>query len=397
MSKNLLSNISNTINRRNFLRNVAVIGASSFAASSLHAGVLSNNADDDPFKMGGAPAKQPVKPAKLTVKQVLDNARDAMSPHCRVCPECDGVACAGEFEIGGVGSGMSFRNNFSSLQRICLKMNTLADTEELIRKPDPSTIIFGQKLAFPAIAAPVGPVILKLGKGIEKDKYFDAVIGGCFDAGIAGSIGDNPNLTVEVFKQHCDYIAAVNGKALMGLKPRLAKDMLPLLPYVEQAGTFMIDIDTDSGGRYPTADLLKITQSTKIPVVVKGVMTINDAKRARDAGAKGIVVSNHGGRRLDYTQGTADVLPIIADAMNGELTIFADGCVRYGADVLKYIALGADCVLIGRHVIKGAFGGGRQGVTLLMNNMRQELISAMSLTGVSNVKNITRDILAYNK
>ena len=94
-------------------------------------------------------------------------------------------------------------------------------------------------------------------------------MGGCFDAGIAGSIGDNPKLTVDDFKHHCDYIAAVNGKALMGLKPLLAKDMIPLLPYVEQAGTFMICIDTDSGGLYPTADLLKITKSTKTSSKIK--------------------------------------------------------------------------------------------------------------------------------
>ena len=397
MNNNFLTNISGNVNRRNFLRNMALIGASSFAASSLQAEVLSNNADDDPFQMGGAPAKKPVDPSKLTVKQVLENAREALMPHCRICPECDGVVCAGESQMGGVGSGMSFRNNFSSLQRICLKMNTLVDTKELTRKPDSSTIIFGQKLAFPAMAAPVGPVVLNFGQKIEKDKYFNAIIGGCVDAGVPGSIGDNANLTLDVFKKHCDYIAAVNGKAFITLKPRSAEKMIPLFPHIEQAGTFMIAIDVDSGGLFPTADLLKITQSTKLPVVVKGVMTINDAKRALDAGAKGIVVSNHGGRRLDYTLGTADVLPIIADAMKGKLTIFADGSVRYGADVLKYLALGADCVLVGRHILKGAFGGGREGVALFMNTMQKELISSMSLTGVSNVKNITRDILANNK
>jgi len=214
------------------------------------------------------------------------------------------------------------------------------------------------------------------------------------DAGVVGSIGDNATLPLDVFKKHCGYIAAVNGRSLIGLKPRPAKDMIPLLTYIEEAGTFMIDIDTDSGGRYPVSDLRIITQSTKIPVVVKGVMTIDDAKRAADAGAAGIVVSNHGGRRLDYTPGTADVLPAIADAMKGELTIFADGCVHYGHDVLKYLALGADAVLVGRHIVRAGYGGGREGVALFMNTMQKELVSAMSMTAVSSIKKINRDILA---
>lgn len=395
MNTNLLTNISGIINRRNFLRNMALIGASGVAATTLQAGIIPNNSNEDPFQMGGAPAKLPAKPTKLTVKMVLENARETMSPDCQICPECDGIACAGEHAIGSVGSGMSFQNNYTSLKRICLRMSTLVDNSDYAGKVDTSTVIFGRKLDFPVLAAPVGPNGTKIGKGMDKQKYFDAIIGGCIDAGGGGSIGDNATLTIDEFKKHCGYMSAVNGPSFITLKPRPANGIIPLIPFIEESGAFMINMDVDSGPGYLTSELKKIVQSTKLPVVVKGVMTIEDAKRARDAGAKGIVVSNHGGRRLDYTQGTSEVLPLIADAMNGELTIFADGCVRYGGDVLKYLALGADAVYVGRHIIKAAYGGGREGVALFMNAMKREFASTMRLTGVTRIDQINRNNIVY--
>jgi len=391
MKNNLLKNTSGYINRRDLLRNMTVLGIGGLAATTLQAGTTPQTAFESKLQNESLSGEQ----AKLTVKEVYTRAREAMYPICRVCPQCDGVACAGVFPgIGGIGSGMAFRNNFTALQQVRFKMRTLVDNPAFDNEPDTSTIIFGRKLSFPAIAAPIGPTILKLGKGMTKDQYYDAIIGGCVDAGVVGAIGDNEKLTIEEFKHHCDYIAAVKGQSLIGLKPLPAKDIIARLPYVEEAGTFMIDIDTDTGGRYQMSELRKITSATKIPVTVKGVLTLDDAKRALDAGAKGIVVSNHGGRRLDHTQGAAEVLPIIADSMKDELTIFVDGCVHYGADVLKYLALGADAVMVGRHIVRAAFGGGREGVALFMNTMQKELASAMSMTAVSSIKNINRDILA---
>ena len=94
-------------------------------------------------------------------------------------------------------------------------------------------------------------------------------------------------------------------------------------------------------------------------------MTVEEAKIAVDVGAKGIGVSNHGGRVLDYAPATAVVLPAIADAVKGKTTILVDGAVRRGQDVLKYLALGADVCLCGRPLVRGAHGGGREGVALM--------------------------------
>ncbi len=112
------------------------------------------------------------------------------------------------------------------------------------------------------------------------------------------------------------------------------------------------------------------------------------------AGAAGIVVSNHGGRVLDHTPGTAKLLPAIAKTVKGRILVFADGGVRYGADVLKLLALGAQAVLVGRPVLRGAVGGGAVGVAMVLNKLRDELVVAMVLTGTADVKRVGRKVLA---
>ena len=122
-------------------------------------------------------------------------------------------------------------------------------------------------------------------------------------------------------------------------------------------------------------------------------MSAEEAVACAEAGAQGIVVSNHGGRVLDGMVGTADVLPDIAAAVKGRITIFADGGVRHGEDVLKLLALGADAVLIGRPAAVAAIGGGTEGVRLLLDTFKRELCDAMMITGVRDVNQVPRHIL----
>jgi isopentenyl diphosphate isomerase/L-lactate dehydrogenase-like FMN-dependent dehydrogenase len=96
---------------------------------------------------------------------------------------------------------------------------------------------------------------------------------------------------------------------------------------------------------------------------------------------------------LDHSLSTAEVLPAIADKVKGKMVILVDGCVHCGTDVLKYVALGADAVLVGRHLWRAAHGGGRQGVALFMKTMRDELTAAMVLTAVPTVAAISRNVL----
>jgi isopentenyl diphosphate isomerase/L-lactate dehydrogenase-like FMN-dependent dehydrogenase len=141
------------------------------------------------------------------------------------------------------------------------------------------------------------------------------------------------------------------------------------------------------------AQLRELVQATKLPFILKGIMTPDEAEMALQSGAAAIVVSNHGGRVLDHTPGVAAVLPAVARKVKGKMVVFADGGIRYGADVLKLLALGADAVLLGRPLIRGAFGGGKDGVALLLNKMKNELIVSMTLTGTGSVQNVSPRIL----
>ena len=115
------------------------------------------------------------------------------------------------------------------------------------------------------------------------------------------------------------------------------------------------------------------------------------------AGAAGIVVSNHGGRTLADTPGTAAVLPRIADKVNGRCFVMVDGTVARGTDVEKYLALGAQCTLVGRHFVRAAHGGLADGVALFANKIKSELAVAMVLTGAQRVSDINRKMVVIPK
>jgi len=145
--------------------------------------------------------------------------------------------------------------------------------------------------------------------------------------------------------------------------------------------------------RKSVEDLQELVQSTSLPFIVKGIMCVPDAEAAVQAGAAAIVVSNHGGRVLDSTPGTAAVLPTIAKAVGSTVPILADGGVRTGTDVLKMLALGAQGVLIGRDIIRAAVGGGAEGVRGHMEHLQKNLASAMLMTGCPTLADIAPAIL----
>lgn len=130
--------------------------------------------------------------------------------------------------------------------------------------------------------------------------------------------------------------------------------------------------------------------------ILKGIMCADDALRAAEVGVDAIVVSNHGGRVLDHTPGTAEVLPAIADAVKGRLAVLVDGGVRDGVDVFKMLALGADAVMIGRPFSIAAVGGLAEGVASYVDTLKAQLVQAMILTGSADVAGISRAAL-YGK
>jgi 4-hydroxymandelate oxidase len=140
-------------------------------------------------------------------------------------------------------------------------------------------------------------------------------------------------------------------------------------------------------------DLDWLCVSTRLPVVVKGVVRGDDARRAAEHGAKAVVVSNHGGRQLDTAPATSEALPHVVDAAGDLCEIYVDGGIRRGSDVLKALALGARAVLVGRAILWGLCVAGEQGAVQVLEILRRELDEAMLLCGCTRLNDIDRSLL----
>jgi len=141
------------------------------------------------------------------------------------------------------------------------------------------------------------------------------------------------------------------------------------------------------------SDLEWIRDFWKGPMLIKGILDPEDARDAVRFGADGIIVSNHGGRQLDGVLSSARALPAIADAVKGQIKILADSGVRNGLDIVRLLALGADCTMIGRAFVYALAAEGEAGVTNLLNLLEKEMRVAMTLTSVKKVSEITGDLL----
>jgi 4-hydroxymandelate oxidase len=140
-------------------------------------------------------------------------------------------------------------------------------------------------------------------------------------------------------------------------------------------------------------DLDWLCHSTRLPVIVKGLVRADDARRSIDHGAKAVVVSNHGGRQLDASASTCDALPYVSDAVGDNCEVYVDGGIRRGSDVVKAIALGARAVFVGRPILWGLTIGGAEGAALVLGILRRELDEAMLLCGCSKLSDIDQSLL----
>ncbi|MDH4570719.1 alpha-hydroxy-acid oxidizing protein [Pseudomonas sp. BN414] len=177
-------------------------------------------------------------------------------------------------------------------------------------------------------------------------------------------------------------VEAVNLKGMRSLPPSVAQPgSSPLFgsPLLASAPTWK--------------DLEWLQSLTRLPVLVKGVMNPRDAVRAVEQGVAGIVVSNHGGRTLDSLPATLDVLPAIAQAVQGRVPLLLDGGVRRGTDVFKALALGASAVMIGRPYVHGLAVAGPSGVAHVLHLLRTELEVAMALTGCARLNDIDASLI----
>jgi len=140
-------------------------------------------------------------------------------------------------------------------------------------------------------------------------------------------------------------------------------------------------------------DIEWVREISGLPVIVKGIVRGDDAARAVEHGASGIVVSNHGGRQLDTSIPSIMALPEVVDAVAGRAEVLVDGGIRRGTDVIKALALGARAVLVGRPVLWGLAVDGEAGVRSVLELLRQEVDLAMALAGARSVSELTSDLV----
>jgi isopentenyl diphosphate isomerase/L-lactate dehydrogenase-like FMN-dependent dehydrogenase len=145
--------------------------------------------------------------------------------------------------------------------------------------------------------------------------------------------------------------------------------------------------------RLTWADVEWLIKTTKLPVGLKGILTVADAKRAAEMGVKLIWVSNHGGRQLDHTQSSIDALPPIVDAVAGRAEIVIDGGFSKGTDVIKGLARGAKVVMLGRTALWGLGADGAEGVARVFEILRDQLHVAMGLCGRTKISDLKPDLV----
>ncbi|WP_295865353.1 alpha-hydroxy-acid oxidizing protein [uncultured Oscillibacter sp.] len=337
----------------------------------------------------------------MTYQEILQNARTCVGPYCKACPVCNGMACKNTVPgPGAKGIGTGFIRNYQKWQELCVNMDTICEN----RPADTSFEVFGQKFALPVFAAPVGAMTLHYGDKYDDLTYNDLLVSACAAAGIAAFTGDGTNPAV--VEGAVKAIAASHGHGVPTIKPWNMELVRQKLELAGTADPFAVAMDIDAAGlpflknMQPPAgsktvdELRQIAEWAKKPFILKGIMTVEGAKKAVKAGASGIVVSNHGGRVLDNCPATAEVLPAIADAVGRQVTIFVDGGIRSGMDVFKALALGADAVLIGRPFVTMVYGGGAEGVQVYVDKLKAELSDTMAMCGAHSLAEIRRDMVA---
>ncbi|MGN0965799.1 MAG: alpha-hydroxy-acid oxidizing protein [Dysosmobacter sp.] len=336
----------------------------------------------------------------MTYQEILATARTCSGPYCKACPVCNGMACKNTVPgPGAKGIGTGFIRNYQKWQELCVNMDTICENKPV----DTSFELFGRRFALPVFAAPVGAMTLHYGDKYDDLTYNDLLVSACAQAGIAAFTGDGTNPAVV----EAAAVALKNNQGLgvPTVKPWDLDTIRHKMDLVKAADPFAIAMDIDAAGLpflkglNPPAgsktveELKEIAAMAGKPFILKGIMTVRGAEKALEAGAAGIVVSNHGGRVLDQCPATAEVLPEIADAVGGQMTILVDGGIRTGMDVFKALALGADGVLIGRPFVTMVYGGGAEGVQVYVDKLQAELADTMAMCGAHALSEISRDMV----
>lgn len=337
----------------------------------------------------------------MNYQDILNAARPLLGNLCKACPVCNGRACGNTIPgPGAKGVGDTAIRNYEKWREIRVNMDTICGHEF----PDTALDLFGKQFKYPFFVGPLGAVNNHYGPKYNDLQYNDIMVRACFESGIAAFTGDGVNPST--IPDACKSIADVGGIGIPTVKPWNMEVVEQKLAHCKAAGAFAVAMDIDGAGlpflknfdppagNKTVEELHQIAEMAGVPFIVKGIMTVKGALKAQEAGAAGIVVSNHGGRVLDQCPATAEVLEDIALALKGSgMKIFVDGGIRSGTDIFKALALGADAVIICRPFVPMIYGAGAEGVRFLIDKLGSELEDTMRMCGAKSLDEISRDMI----
>ncbi len=334
----------------------------------------------------------------MDLKEIRENAKKACSK-CYVCECCNGRACKGQIPgMGGKDSGESFMRNVEAFKKIKINMGVICENGPI----DTDFKWFGHDMSMPIFIAPLAGIKNNYGADMSEYTYNLEAAKGAKLAKIMAFCGDGKDvdtLFVEPFKA----MTSVDDRAIITMKPWTKEGVDLRLELIKDQSYACLAMDIDSAGlpllrnseipvENKSVDSLRyIKEKINKPFIIKGIMNVEQAAKAVEAGCDAIVVSNHGGRVCDETLATIEVLPDIAKACQGKVKVLVDGGIRSGYDIFKCLALGADAVLIGRPMGLAIIGGKAEGVKAYVDKLRDELKSVMVMTGCHCLDDITAD------
>lgn len=366
---------------------------------------------------------QNVKPQLPVAFEALENtAAQVMKPE------------AFGYVAGSAGSEITTRNNqqaFNHWQIVPRMMGDVSQRSSAVK-------LFGDTFASPVLLAPIGVLsivhpeaeiaVAKAARSLQVPQIVSTVSSKTLEE-IAAANGDNPHWFQLYWGRNKEFTASLLSRAekagykaiIVTLDTRLfawrERDIqnayLPFLfndglanylsdpvfisqigdPAADRMKTLMHFAQSFSNPSTTWADLAEIRNATKLPVLVKGILHPDDARKAIDHGVDGVIVSNHGGRQMDGAVGALDMLPNVSDAVGDKTTILFDSGIRRGADVFKAMALGAKAVLFGRPYAYGLALAGEKGVREVTANLLADIDLTLGLAGCTSWQEVNRQLL----
>ncbi len=334
-----------------------------------------------------------------------------------------------EYISSGAGDEITLRRNRRRFDEIQLHPRVLVDASRI----DTTLELFGERLDFPILLAPCayqklvhpdGEIAAARGAEAARAPFVLSTFATVALEEVASATDTSLWFQLYVHPDHAftrDLIQRVESVGyrvlcvtvdtpILGIRDRERRAGFHLPPGIERANLQSLGSSVtkmghfERGGNYTILDpainwetIAWIRSLTKLPVVLKGVLSPDDASLAVEHGASGIIVSNHGGRNLDTVPATIEALPRVVEAVDGKLPVLLDGGIRRGTDIVKALAYGAQAVLIARPYLWGLGVSGSQGVEQVVRILRMELEAAMALCGTPEISKITPSTIWPNR